>query len=321
MTTPPPLPSNPVPGSPAPSSPGSTPVAHPASTGAAVSGPASTGAATTPDHAWSNIAEEAPVRQHGRTRKPTTVVKIGGSTLGADDTSLQDVVQLHRAGARPVVVHGGGAMITEWLNRMNVDSTFVDGLRSTNERALDVVVGVLRGVVNDQLVAQLVGRGGRAIGISGVDGGCITARRYDERLGFVGEITAVDGDFIASLLDAGLIPVIAPIGLEPPAQPLNINADTVAGEVARALGATQLIFLTDVDGLLNAEGETVRELSRSRARDLRSEGVLTGGMIPKIDACFRADEVGVDAFIANGTTPGTVHRIASGAPLGTRVRG
>ncbi len=250
-----------------------------------------------------------------------TVIKIGGSTLGAGDTSLRDLVDLHNAGARPVVVHGGGAMITDWLSRMEIESTFVDGLRSTNEAALNVVVGVLRGVVNASLVAQIVAHGGRAMGISGVDGACITARRYDERLGYVGEVTAVDGDFITALLDAGVIPVIAPIGLEPPAQPLNINADTVAGEVARAVGASRLIFLTDVEGLLDGSGAVIADLDRDRAEVLRGEGVLAGGMIPKVDACFRATEVGTDAYIANGTTPGTVHRIASGAPLGTRVRG
>lgn len=250
-----------------------------------------------------------------------TVIKIGGSTLGADDTSLDDVVALSRAGARPVVVHGGGAMITDWLKRMEIESTFVDGLRSTSEAALDVVVGILRGVVNVSLVAQIGALGGRAVGISGVDGGCVTARRYDERLGYVGEITGVNAEFLRSLLDAGVIPVIAPIGLEAPAQPLNINADTVAGEVARALGASQLIFLTDVEGLLDAGGAVVPELNRERAAALRDEGVLAGGMIPKVDACFRAAEAGVDAFIADGTVPGTVHRIASGATLGTRVRG
>ncbi len=253
--------------------------------------------------------------------QPTTVVKIGGSTLGSQDTSLQDVVALHRAGARPVVVHGGGAMITDWLKRMAIESVFVDGLRSTSREALDVVVGVLRGVVNAQLVAEVVALGGQAVGISGVDGGCVQARRYDERLEYVGEVTGVDGDFIRSLLDAGVIPVIAPIGLEAPSQPLNINADTVAGEVARALRADSLVFLTDVDGLLDADKRVVSELDVERARALRAEGVLSGGMIPKIDACFRAAEVGVHAFIANGTRPGTLRQIAAGEAAGTRILG
>ena len=248
-----------------------------------------------------------------------TVVKIGGSTLGAEDTSLEDIVALAEAGARPVVVHGGGAIISDWLNRLSVESTFVDGLRATNEEALDVVVGVLRGVVNVRLVSQLVALGGNAIGISGLDGGCVRAQRYDDRLGFVGQISEVDGAFLTSLLDVGLIPVIAPIGLEAPSQPLNINADTVAGEVARALAADRLIFLTDVEGLLDAEGGLIGELTASLAADLRRDGTVAGGMIPKIDACFRAAEASVAAYVANGMIGRTVVRIAGGESLGTRV--
>jgi acetylglutamate kinase len=249
----------------------------------------------------------------------TTVVKIGGSTLGSQDTSLQDVVALHREGVRPVVVHGGGAMITDWLGKMEIESTFVDGLRSTSEEAIRVVVGVLRGVVNTQLVAEIVGLGGNAVGLSGVDGGAVKARRYDDRLGYVGEVTEVDATFIESLLKAGVIPVIAPIGLEPPSQPLNINADTVAGEVARALRADSLVFLTDVDGLLDASKTLITEVGPARAAELRADGVLSGGMIPKLDACFRAAGVGVRAFIANGTQPATLRRIASGEAVGTRI--
>src|SRR5690606_16690551 len=159
----------------------------------------------------------------------TTVVKIGGSTLGSQDTSLQDVVALHREGLRPVVVHGGGAMITDWLGKMQIESTFVDGLRSTSEAALAVVVGVLRGGVHVQLVREIVGIGGSDVGVSGVDCGEVKAQRYDARLGYVGEVTEVDGTFVQSLLDAGVISVIVPMGLEQPSQLLNINADTVAG--------------------------------------------------------------------------------------------
>jgi acetylglutamate kinase len=248
-----------------------------------------------------------------------TVIKIGGSTLGAEDTSLEDVVALAEQGHRPLVVHGGGAMISGWLERMAIESVFVDGLRATNEDALDVVVGVLRGVVNARLVAQIVQRGGRAVGVSGIDGGAVRAERYDERLGFVGQVTEVDPGFFTSLIEAGVIPVVAPIGLEAPAQPLNINADTVAGELARAVRAERLLFLTDVDGLLDGDGQLVTALSNSRAAELRQEGVLTGGMIPKVDACLRAAETGTEAFIANGTRPGTVRQLFSDHLLGTRV--
>ena len=252
---------------------------------------------------------------------PATVIKIGGSTLGAEDTSLHDVVALQREGARPVVVHGGGALISDWLQRLEIESSFVDGLRSTSLPAMDVVVGVLRGVVNTQLVGEIGALGGRAVGLSGLDGGMVRAERYDERLGYVGRITGVDTGLLTSLLDAGLIPVIAPIALEPPAQPLNINADTMAGEIARALDAAELIFLTDVDGLLDGSGAVVEEIDAQRARALRDEGIVSGGMIPKIDACFRAADVGVASFIVNGTLPNMVRRIVSGERAGTRIKG
>ncbi|RLT39409.1 MAG: acetylglutamate kinase [Chloroflexi bacterium] len=251
---------------------------------------------------------------------PATVVKIGGSTLGAQDTSLQDIVELHRQGLRPVVVHGGGAMISDWLQRLDIESHFVDGLRSTSAPAMEVVLGVLRGVVNTQLVSEIIALGGRAVGLSGVDGSMVQAEQYDQRLGLVGRITSANAELLISLLDAGVIPVIAPIALEAPAQALNINADTMAGEIARALGAAQLIFLTDVDGLLDASGAVVGTLDEARAAGLRETGVLSGGMIPKIDACFRAAEVGVGAFIANGTLPHMVHRLVSGERIGTRIR-
>ena len=249
------------------------------------------------------------------------VVKIGGSTLGAEDTTLEDLVALQRNGDRPVVVHGGGAMITQWLDRMAIESEFVDGLRSTSAEALDVVVAVLRGVINARLVAEIGARGGRAVGLCGVDSGIVRAERYDERLGFVGRVTSVEAGLLHSLLEAGAIPVIAPIGLEPPDQALNINADTVAGEVARELGASQLVFLTDVDGMIDGNGDLIDELDASEAEALRADGTLSGGMIPKVEACFRAAAVGVASMMANGRAPGTLHRIVSGARLGTRIGG
>ncbi len=250
-----------------------------------------------------------------------TVVKIGGSTLGAEDTSLEDVVALQQEGHRPIVVHGGGALISSWLERSGIESEFVEGLRVTSSASLDVVIGVLRGVVNARLVAQIQELGGRAVGVSGIDGGSIRAERYDPRLGFVGQVTAVDPRLLRELTEAGVIPVVAPIGLEPPRQPLNINADTVAGEVARATSAARLLFLTDVDGLLDEHGQVVDRLDGDRAATLRAAGVLTGGMIPKVEACLRAVEFGAEAYIANGKLPGTVRRLFSEKRPGTRVEG
>jgi acetylglutamate kinase len=249
------------------------------------------------------------------------VVKIGGSTLGAEDTTLDDVVALQRAGQPVVVVHGGGAMITEWLERLAVPSEFVDGLRSTSAAALEVVIAVLRGVINTQLVAELQRRGGRAVGLCGVDAGLVRGERYDARLGLVGRITGVDPTALHALLGAGITPVVAPIALEPPDQPLNVNADTVAGEIARALHAQGLVFLTDVDGLLDAGGALLPLLDGARATALRADGTIGGGMIPKVEAALRAAEGGARTHIVNGRSSGTLHRVAAGEALGTRIEG
>jgi acetylglutamate kinase len=249
------------------------------------------------------------------------VVKIGGSTLGAEDTSFEDLVALQQRGLRPIVVHGGGAMITDWLDRLGVESEFVDGLRSTNEEALRVVIAVLRGVVNIELVAGIIAHGGTAAGFCGVDGAVVRAERYDPRLGFVGRVTQVDPALLDATVEAGVIPVIAPIGIEAPDQPLNINADTVAGEVARAVSAERLIFLTDVDGLMDEDGRVLSAVDRPGIEALRVGGALSGGMIPKVEACLRAAEAGAVAQIANGRLPGTLRRIIDGEQAGTRVGG
>lgn len=250
-----------------------------------------------------------------------TVIKIGGSTLGAEDTTLEDVVRLQRDGERPLIVHGGGAMVNEWLDRLEIASEFVDGLRTTSAAALDVVLAVLRGVINTGLVARLGALGGRAVGLSGVDAGVVRAERYDERMGYVGRVTQVDGAQLLALIDAGTIPVIAPIGIEPPDQPLNINADTMAGEVAHALRAERLVFLTDVDGVLNSQDRVLPTVDARQRVTLRADGTLSGGMIPKLNACFRAAETGTVAYIVNGRTPNALRRVITGEPLGTRIGG
>jgi len=241
----------------------------------------------------------------------TIVVKIGGSTLGTRDTTLADVVALQRRGLRPVVVHGGGALISEWLTRHGVPTRFERGLRVTDERTLEVVVAVLAGLVNKQLVAALTAAGGRAVGLSGADGGLLKARRFDEALGFVGEITEVGTRPLLDLLDGGFLPVVAPIAVEwrgeaPSGQLLNINADTAAGAIAAALAARWLVFLTDVPGIRDGGGETLPTLSPPRAEELSAAGVIEGGMIPKVEACLRAAAAGCRSVIADGRRGGAL---------------
>ena len=241
------------------------------------------------------------------------VVKIGGSTLGAHDTTLEDVVALQRRGLRPVVVHGGGALISEWLKLHGVPTRFERGLRVTDERTLEVVVAVLAGLVNKQLVAALTAAGGNAAGLSGADGGLLKARQIDEKLGFVGEVAEVDTRPLVDLLDDGFVPVLAPIGVEwrvrlrrTTGQLLNINADTAAGAIAAALSARWLVFLTDVPGIRDEGGETLPALSPPRAEELSAAGVIEGGMIPKVEACLRAAAAGCHSVIADGRRAGAL---------------
>jgi acetylglutamate kinase len=239
------------------------------------------------------------------------VAKIGGSTLGAHDTTLEDVVALQRRGLSPVVVHGGGALISEWLKLHGVPTRFERGLRVTDERTLEVVVAVLAGVVNKGLVAALSAAGGRAVGLSGADGGLLKARLVDEKLGFVGEVAEVDTRPLLDLLDDGFVPVVATVAVEwrgdaPTGQLLNINADTAAGAVAQALAARWLVFLTDVPGIRDRDGKTVSALSAARANALSEAGVIQGGMIPKVEACLGAAGLGCRSVIADGRQAGAL---------------
>jgi acetylglutamate kinase len=252
------------------------------------------------------------------------VAKIGGSTLGGHDTTLADIVELKRRGMRPVVVHGGGAVITEWLARHNVETRFERGLRVTDEESLKVVIAVLGGLVNKEIVASLSALGENAIGMSGADGGLLQARVLDPNLGFVGEIVGVDTVAVERLLDAGAVPVIAPIAVQwegerPSAQLLNINADTAAGAIAAALEARWLVFLTDVEGVRSSQGELIERLSPDEAKGLIGSGVIEGGMIPKVQACLAAARSGGQSIIIDGREEHALVRTIEGQMTGTNV--
>jgi acetylglutamate kinase len=239
------------------------------------------------------------------------IAKIGGSTLGSHDTTIADVVALQRRGLRPVVVHGGGALISDWLKALDVPTRFERGLRVTDARTLEVVVAVLAGLVNKQLVAAISAAGGRAVGLSGADGGLLKARVKDAALGFVGEVTGVDARSLLDLVEDGFVPVVAPIALEsageaPSGQLLNLNADTAAGALAAALSARWLVFLTDVPGIRDATGETLAALTPQRAAALSEAGVIEGGMIPKVEACLQAAATGCRSVIADGRGAGAL---------------
>jgi len=239
---------------------------------------------------------------------PVLVVKIGGSTLGSHDTTLEDLVALQGRGWRPLVVHGGGALVSEWLKLHDTPTRFVRGLRVTDAASLRVVVAVLAGLINKELVAALNALGGRAIGLSGADGALIRVSPLDPELGYVGQIERVDGDMLRRLLDEPYLPVVAPLGLlwqdgGPRNQIMNINADTVAGEAALALGARWLVFLTDVPGIVGRDGHSLARLAPGEAAALVEEGIVSGGMIPKVEACLRAAAGGTRTAIIDGRQP------------------
>lgn len=231
----------------------------------------------------------------------TIVVKVGGS-VGGEGTVLEDVVWLRRLGINPVIVHGGGPQISQMLARLGVETRFVEGRRFTDESTLDVVHMVLMRL-NGQFVSYLAARGIPAFGLNGLDGGMLRARLRDERLGLVGEVETVSPRPIASLIDQGYVVVIAPLGAGPQAQPLNVNADTVAGEVARELHAEKLVLFTDVPGLLDGDGRVVSEVDRPRVEAMLRDGVITGGMIPKVEACLRALETVPRVHMLDGRVP------------------
>ncbi len=218
----------------------------------------------------------------------TLVVKLGGSTLEHQRSILQDVIWLRTLGAYPVLVHGGGPYINEWLTKLNIPTRFENGLRVTDAETLNVVRMVLLGQLNQGLVLLASQMGGKAIGLCGTDGGMVRAHVADERLGFVGEIDTVDPTPVEALLKEGYIPIIAPLGEGPNGTCLNINADLVAAHLAGSLNAEKLIFLSNVAGIRGSDGSLITELSEAQARKLIEEGVISGGMIPKVTACLDA---------------------------------
>jgi acetylglutamate kinase len=229
----------------------------------------------------------------------TLVIKYGGAAM--KDAELRasfavDVVLLKHIGVRPVIVHGGGPQIGALLERLGKKSTFVDGLRVTDDETMEAVEMILGGTVNREIVDLVQRGGGRAVGLTGCDGGMIRAhRRLKEGhdIGRVGEVVAVDPSVIEAVAAAGFVPVIAPIGVDDDGLTYNVNADEAAGAIAQALRAEKLILLTDVEGVLDADGRLVPELSRDRARELTVAGAVRGGMIPKLECCIAAVQGGV----------------------------
>jgi acetylglutamate kinase len=268
----------------------------------------------------------------------TFVIKYGGHAMGDAELAglfASDIVLMKQVGIHPVVVHGGGPQIGEMLERLKIKSEFVDGLRITDAATVEVVEMVLSGTINKQIVSAINAAGGTAIGVSGKDGNLIQASRFTgtqrdtgsniERvldLGYVGEPEKINPQPLIALEQSGMIPVIAPIGFGTGGETYNINADTVAGAIASAIGASRLLMLTDVVGVLDKQGELLTDLTLQQVAELRRDGTISGGMIPKVETCVKAVESGVEAaVILDGRVPHSLLlEIFTDRGIGTIIR-
>jgi acetylglutamate kinase len=265
------------------------------------------------------------------------VIKYGGHAMGDPALAMdfaEDVVLLKAVGINPIVVHGGGPQIGAMLKKLGVESSFVDGLRVTDAETAKIAEMVLSGAINKEIVSWIAKAGGKAVGISGKDGGFVTAEKvtrttrdpesHIERaidLGFVGEPSSIDRSVLDTISTAGMIPVVAPIGVGADGATYNINADTMAGAIAAAVGAKRLFLLTDVVGVLDKTGKLLTDLDPTKIAALKADGTATGGMLPKLDTCIAAVDAGVEgAVILDGRVPhGMLLEIFTAQGAGTLV--
>ena len=271
------------------------------------------------------------IRQfHGQ----TVVIKYGGNAMTEDSLKqsfARDVVLMKLVGINPIIVHGGGPQIGALLAKLGIESQFVNGMRVTDSATMDVVQMVLGGLVNQEIVALLNTNGGRAVGVTGKDGGLIQARKLAMSadlnaaeiidIGHVGEITSINTEILTTLTESAFIPVIAPIGVGPNGESYNINADIVAGSVAQSLQAEKLVLLTNTPGILNAQGETISEVSRTGVEQLITDGVITEGMLPKVQCALDAVAAGVNsAQVIDGRVPhALLLEVFTAAGVGTQI--
>ncbi|MBN2297362.1 MAG: acetylglutamate kinase [Deltaproteobacteria bacterium] len=281
------------------------------------------------------LVEALPYIRHFRGKK--IVIKYGGHAMVDPQLKklfAQQVILFHYIGIQVVVVHGGGPQISTVLNQMGIESSFIDGKRVTDARTMDVVEMVLAGGVNKEIVNLINTDGGRAVGLSGKDGGLIRARKLyysrkdaqgnkftDVDMGHVGEVTEINTDIIDAVEKAGFIAVIAPSGVGDDGLTYNINADTVAAEIARSLKVERLIILTDEKGVLDKDGKLISSMNTADIPEMISSGIVTGGMIPKLDCCIRALEGGViKAHILDGRTPYSILlELFTDSGIGTQI--
>ncbi|PWE32731.1 acetylglutamate kinase [Maritimibacter sp. 55A14] len=228
------------------------------------------------------------------------VIKFGGHAMGdaeAMDSFARDIVLMRQVGVNPVIVHGGGPMINEMLGKLGITSDFVRGKRVTDLATVEVVEMVLSGLINKRIVQAINMQGGRAVGLSGKDAGLMMCESDDPDLGFVGRPTEVNPEVLTQLFEAGMIPVVAPLGMGRDGETFNVNGDTAAGAIAAALKADRLLLLTDTAGVMNGAGEVLTALTADQIRDLTADGTIAGGMIPKTETALAALAAGVRAVV------------------------
>ena len=250
------------------------------------------------------------------------VIKIGGSTLGNHDTTLEDLVELQKQGKSTVVVHGGAQEVSSWLSKLSIPTSFVKGLRITDAETLKVVAAILGGLVNKELVVAIQALGGKAMGLSGCDGNLLWATIKSPELGYAGEVVAVDPAPLRLLLGAGYMPVVAPISFGSVGDRtmlLNVNGDAAAGEIAATLTAERLIFLTDVEGIYSDSGKVISRLNIPEAKALLNSEIASGGMIPKIKASLKALTTVTMVRIIDGRMPHALLKEIENGTGGTTV--
>lgn len=262
----------------------------------------------------------------GLSAKRTFVMKCGGSTLEElPDSFYKDLAGLQEEGIQPVIVHGGGPAISDNLSKLGIETRFVGGLRYTSEEVLDVVEMVLAGSINKTIVRRIGQSGGKAVGLSGVDGGLIQAKPVanSAEVGLVGDVIGVNAVLIEGVVKLGYLPVIAPVGIGADGQRYNVNADTAAGAVASVLGVQQMIVVTDVPGILKTVGgekKVLQTVTVQEIEDMIQTGEIYGGMIPKVRAAIACISGKVnEVVIVNGSEPGVLGKVLAGEPIGTRI--
>jgi acetylglutamate kinase len=257
--------------------------------------------------------------------KDIIVVKIGGSTFSSRDTTIEDIVALQQRGLALIVVHGGGSTVTGWLKRLGIPTRFIRGERVTDSPTLQVVTAVLAGLVNKEITAAINVRGGRAVGISGIDGSLIESTTKDPAMGYVGDMVKMNPALLEVLLEDGFIPVVSPLSLysvdRPEGAPaiMNVNGDPIAGDIAAALAVKMLVFMTDVAGVNDTNGRSISRLSATEAEAMIASGAVSGGMIPKIKACLKALKAGSVTRIIDGRKPHALLREIEDGEGGTTI--